>query len=409
MELLYARCAGLDVHATTVVACARVAAGGTVAYHHRTVSTTTRGLLELADWLAAHGCTHVVMESTGVYWKPVWHVLEGQFVLTLANAMHVRNIPGRKSDTKDAAWLADLLAMGLIRSSFVPPPPIQALRDLTRTRKQLVRELARHTQRIQKTLEDANVKLTEAISDILGTSGRAILKALIAGDVDPQRLADHTTGRLKTSRTQLVEVLHGRVTAHHRFMINLHLTQIEALETAVAALEARIADALTPFRAAVSLLTTMPGLRDTAAAVIIAEIGDNMSQFPSAGHLVSWAGLCPRLDESAGKRRSTRTRQSASWLKPVLVQAAWAASRKKNSYFHAQFLRLKSRRGPKKAILAVAASMLTDVYHMLRNGLEFQDPGPHCFEQQDKERVTKGLLRRLRDLGVEVEVKGKVA
>ena len=409
MELLYARCAGLDVHATTVVACARVAAGGTVAYHHRTVSTTTRGLLELADWLAAHGCTHVVMESTGVYWKPVWHVLEGQFVLTLANAMHVRNIPGRKSDTKDAAWLADLLAMGLIRSSFVPPPPIQALRDLTRTRKQLVRELARHTQRIQKTLEDANVKLTEAISDIFGTSGRAILKALIAGDVDPQRLADHTTGRLKTSRTQLVEVLHGRVTAHHRFMINLHLTQIEALETAVAALEARIADALTPFRAAVSLLTTMPGLRDTAAAVIIAEIGDNMSQFPSAGHLVSWAGLCPRLDESAGKRRSTRTRQSAPWLKPVLVQAAWAASRKKNSYFHAQFLRLKSRRGPKKAILAVAASMLTDIYSMLRNGVEFKDPGCHHFEQPDKARLTNRLLRRLRDLGVEVEVKGKVA
>ncbi len=309
MELLYARCAGLDVHARTVVACARIASGGTVTYHHRTVATTTQGLLELAEWLTAQGCTHVALESTGVYWKPVWHMLDDQFELTLANAMHVRNVPGRKSDMKDARWLADLLAMGLIRSSFVPPAPIQELRDLTRTRKQLVREIARHTQRIQKTLEDANVKLTEAISDIRGTSGRAILKALMAGETDPERLVDLTTGRLNASRAQLVEVLRGRVTAHHRFMITLHLTQIEALETAVTTIEARIGDALAPFRAAVNLLTTMPGLSETAAAVILAEIGDNVSPFPTAGHLVSWAGLCPRLDESAGKRRSTRTRQ----------------------------------------------------------------------------------------------------
>jgi transposase len=230
MELLYARCAGLDVHSANVVACARIATGGTVTYHHRTVSTTTKGLLELAEWLSTQGCTHVVMESTGVYWKPVWHILEGQFALTLANAMHVRNIPGRKSDKKDAMWLADLLAMGLIRSSFVPPAPIHDLRDLTRTRKQLVREMARHTQRVQKTLEDANVKLTEAISDVLGVSGRAILHAFIAGETDPERLADLAKGRLKASRTQLVDVLHGRVTAHHRFMLKLHLDQIEALE-----------------------------------------------------------------------------------------------------------------------------------------------------------------------------------
>jgi len=325
--------------------------------------------------------------------------------LTLANPMHVRNIPGRKSDTKDAAWLADLLAMGLIRSSFVPPPAVQDLRDLTRTRKQLVREIARHTQRLQKTLEDANIKLTEAISDILGTSGRAILRALIAGETDPARLSTLTTGRLKASPAQLVDVLHGRVTAHHRFMLKLHLTQVEALETAVADVEARIGEALAPFRAAVSLLTTMPGLSDTAAAVVLAEIGDNMAVFPTAGHLVSWAGLCPRLDESAGKRRSTRTRQGAPWLKTTLVQTAWAASRKKDSYFHAQFLRLKSRRGPKKAILAVAASMLTDVYYMLRNGVEFHDLGAQYFGQYDKERLTKRLLQRLHDLGVEVEVK----
>jgi transposase len=405
MEVLYPRCAGLDVHAKTVVACVRIASGATVTYEHRTVSTTTRGLLDLVDWLTARAVTHVAMEATGVYWKPVWHVLEGHATLVLANAMHIRNIPGRKSDTNDATWISDLLALGLIRSSFVPPAPIQELRDLTRTRKQLVREITRHTQRMQKTLEDANVKLTEVISDILGTTGRAILKALVAGETDPERLADLTAGRLKATRAELVAALHGRVTPHHRFMLNLHLTQIAALDTAVADIEARIREALVPFRPAVSLLTTMPGVSETTAAVIVAEIGDDMSKFPSAGHLLSWAGLCPRLDESAGKRRSTRTRQGAPWLKTTLVQSAWAASRKKRSYFHAQFLRLKSRRGPKKAILAVAASMLTDVYYMLRDGVEFHDLGDQYFAQQDKTRLTTRLLQRLRDLGVEVEVK----
>lgn len=405
MEVLYPRCAGLDVHAKTVVACVRVASGATVTYEHRTVSTTTRGLLELADWLTERAVTHIAMEATGVYWKPVWHVLEGHATLVLANAMHIRNIPGRKSDKNDATWISDLLALGLIRSSFVPPAPIQELRDLTRTRKQVVREITRHTQRLQKTLEDANVKLTEVISDILGTSGRAILTALVAGETDPERLADLTSGRLKATRAELVEALHGRVTAHHRFILNLHLTQIAALDTAVADIEARIREALVPFRPAVSLLTTMPGVSETAAAVIVAEVGTDMSMFPSAGHLLSWAGLCPRLDESAGKRRSTRTRQGAPWLKTTLVQSAWASSRKKHSYFHAQFLRLKSRRGPKKAILAVAASMLTDVYYMLRDGVEFHDLGDQYFAQQDKTRLTKRLLQRLRDLGVEVEVK----
>ena len=405
MEVLYPRCAGLDVHARTVVACVRIATGATVTYAHRTVSTDTRGLLALADWLASYDVTHVAMEATGVYWKPVWHVLEDAASLVLANASHIRNVPGRKSDHNDAIWIADLLALGLIRSSFVPPAPIQELRDLTRTRKQLVREMARHTQRIQKTLEDANLKLTELVSDILGKSGRAILNALVAGETDPERLADLTDGRLKASREQLVPALHGRVTAHHRFMITLHLTQVTALETAIADLDARIGDALAPFRAAVSLVTTMPGVKTTAAAIIIAEIGTEMSQFPSAGHLLSWAGLCPRLDESAGKRRSTRTRPGAPWLKTTLVQVAWAAARKKDSYFHAQFLRLKSRRGPKKAILAVAASMLTDLYYMLRDGVEFHDVGDQYFIQRDKERVTKRLLQRLRDLGVDVEVR----
>jgi len=405
MEVLYARCAGLDVHAGSVTACARIASGPQVTYEHRTVPTTTRGLLDLAEWLATHGCTHVGMEATGVYWKPVWHVLEAHFTLVLANAMHIRNVPGRKSDMNDATWIADLLAPGLIRSSFVPPAPIQELRDLTRTRRQLVHEVARHVLRIQKTLEDANLKLTQVMSDIVGVSGRAILNALIAGETDPHRLADLTRGRLQATRADLVEALHGRVTDHHRFMMQLHLTQIDTLEAAVATIEARIGDALGPFRAAVSLLTTMPGLSETTARVVIAEIGIDMTRFPSVGHLISWAGFCPRLDESAGKRRSSRTRQSAPWLKPTLVNAAWAATRKKDSYLRAQFLRIKTRRGAKKAILAVASSMLTAAYFMLRDGVEYHDLGAHHFEQRDKEQLAKRLIQRLRDLGVAVEVK----
>jgi transposase len=405
MEVLYPRCAGLDVHATSVTACARIASGAQITYDHLTVATTTRGLLELDAWLAAHGCTHVAMEATGVYWKPVWHVLEEHFTLVLANAMHIRNVPGRKSDMNDATWIADLLAHGLIRGSFVPPAPIQALRDLTRTRRQLVHEMTRHVLRIQKTLEDANLKLAHVISDIVGTSGRAILTALIEGETDPTRLADLTKGRLKATRAALVEALHGRVTDHHRFMLQLHLTQVDAIQTAIDTVEARIGDALGPFRSAVILLTTIPGISETTARVLVAEIGTDMSRFPSVGHLISWAGLCPRLDESAGKRRSTRTRQSAPWLKPTLINAAWAATRKRDSYLHAQFLRIKARRGAKKAILAVAASMLTAAYFMLRDGVVYEDLGPHHFANQDKQRLTKRLLQRLHDLGVVVEVK----
>ena len=408
MQLMYARCAGLDVHSRQVVACVRIVVEQTVTYEHLTVSTTTRGLLELADWLSKHEVTHVAMEATGVYWKPVWHLLEGQVELLLANAQHVQNVRGRKSDVNDAQWLSDLLAVGLIRGSFVPPAPIQELRDLTRTRKQLVRETGRHTQRLQKILEDANIKLTETLSDIRGKSGLAILRALIAGETDPEQLAALARG-LKASHRQLVDALHGRVTGHHRFMLKLHLEQIDAIETGLTAIERRLTEALAPFRAARDLLKTMPGISDTVAAVILAEIGDDIRPFPTAGHLVSWAGFAPCLDQSAGKHRSTRTRPSAPWLKTTLVQAAWAAARTKDSYFHAQFMRLKSRRGPKKAILAVAASMLTAVYYMFRDGVEFHDLGAQYFAHHDKEQITKRLLRRLRDLGVEVEVKNKAA
>jgi transposase len=405
MEVLYPRCAGLDVHAAQVTACVRLAAGADVTRHQRMFTATVAGLLALGTWLHEHGCTHVAMEATGVYWKPVWHLLEAEFELVLANPMHIKQVPGRKSDVTDAVWIADLLAHGLIRPSFVPPTAVQELRDLTRTRKQLMAELARHTLRIQKTLEDANVKLTRVVSDLLGRSSRAILRALIAGETDPARLVEVTRGRLKATPAQLLEALQGHVTAHHRFMIQMHLTQIEHLEAAVHALDARLGEALPPFQQAVALLTTMPGLGETAARVLVAEIGIDMSRFPTAGHLVSWAGLCPRLHESAGKRRSTRIRPGAPWLKTTLVQAAWAATRAKGTYLQAQFLRLKGRRGPKKAIVAVAASMLTAAYFMLRNGAEYQDLGGRYLDNRDKARLTARLVRRLEGLGLTVDVR----
>ena len=348
MEVIHERCAGLDVHKETVVACVRLREGGEVRREVRRFATTTRGLLELADWLREAGCTHVAMEATGVYWKPVWHVLESEFELMLANPAHIRNVPGRKSDMKDASWIAELLAHGLIRASFVPPGPILELRDLTRTRKQLMRELVQHKQRIQKVLEDANVKLASVVSDVLGESGRRMLNALIAGESDANKLAALGNERLAASRETLAEALHGKITLHHRFLLNQHLQMIEHLEKTVTEFEAQIEAALNPFRAAVERLMTIPGVSTTAAHVIIAEIGVDMSRFATVAHLRSWAGLCPQLNESAGKIMSRRLRKGAPWLKTVLVQCAWAATRSKNSYLHGQFLRLKARRGPKK-------------------------------------------------------------
>ena len=405
MDVVHMKCAGLDVHQRSLVACVRIGSGKAVTYAVRTFGTSTPDLLALSDWLTTHGCTHVALESTGVFWKPVWAVLDGPFELVLANAMHIRNIPGRKSDVNDATWIADLLAHGLIRPSFVPPAPVQELRDLTRTRKQLVREIAQHTLRIQKTLETANVKLTSVLTDIRGVSGRAILAALVAGETDPARLAALASDKVKAPRAALAAALHGRVTAHHRFMLKLHLTQIEALEAAVRDVEARLGEALAPFRAAVDHLITMPGVSETAARVIVAEIGFDMTRFPSAAHLVSWAGLCPRLHESAGKRLSTRTRSSNPWLKTTLVQAAWSAARTKDSYLRAQFLRIKSRRGPKKAILAVAASMLTAAYHMLTHRTDYRDLGADHFDRRDKAKLARRLIARLHDLGLTVEVR----
>ena len=405
MEVIHPRCAGLDVHKQTVVACARIAGQSPLQQEVRTFASTTSGLLELADWLESLGIEHVAMEATGVYWKPVWHVLEGHFELVLANAAHVKNLPGRKTDVSDAMWLADLLAHGLIRASFVPPAAVQELRTLTRTRKQFVRERASHVQRIEKVLEDANLKITSVLSDIMGKSGRALLQALIDGHDDPQRLASCVVGnRLKASRAELAEALSGRIRAHHRFMLRLHLGHIDALDKAIADIEREVGLGLDSFRQAARLLSTMPGISAVSANVLIAEIGIDMSRFATAGHLLSWACLCPRNDESAGKRRSTRLRRGGIWLKTTLVQAAWAAVKVKGGYLQAQFHRIRARRGAKKAIIAVAASMLTAAWHMLRDGAEWQDLGAAHFDRADAAKTANRLIRRLQQIGYQVTI-----
>jgi transposase len=405
MEVLYRHCAGLDVHKDTVVACVRHMANGSVKREVRTFKTTTKDLLALSDWLAGEGCTHIAMEATGVYWKPVWHVLsDGDFTLVLANAAHVKNVPGRKTDVNDATWLADLLAHGLIRGSFVPDQQTQEMRTLLRTRKQLVRERSSHVQRLQKTLEDANIKLDSVFSDVMGLSGRAMVEALIAGESDPDRLAQLAHRRIKAPPEALREALRGRVTRRHRFLLQLHLQQIDAIDAAIDQIDQEVDADVEPFRAAIQLLTTIPGVSVLSAEIILAEIGRDMSRFPTAGHLISWAGLCPKNDESAGKRRSTRMRKGAPWLKTTLVQCAWAASRKKASYFQAQFHRLRARRGAKKAIGALAASILTTVYHMLISGELYHDLGPDHFDHRAKARQTSRLVMRLQNLGYAVQI-----
>lgn len=405
MEVLYPHCAGLDVHKETVVACVRHMNEGKVSQTVRTFLTTTRELMNLSDWLCSEAVTHIAMEATGVYWKPVWHILsDGEFRLTLANAAHVKNVPGRKTDVNDATWLADLMAHGLIKASFVPPEPTQQMRDLLRTRKQFVRERTSHQQRIQKTLEEANIKLDSVISDVLGLSGRRMIEALIAGQTEPQALAALADGRIRATAEQLEAALRGRVKDHHRFMLKLHLDHLDAVDAAVARIDKEVDGQVEPFRVAVEMLSVVPGLSALSAQVIVAEIGIDMSRFETAGHLVSWAGLCPRNDESAGKRRSTRMKKGAPWLKTTLIQCAWAAARKKGCYLQAQFLRLRARRGPKKAIGAVAASILTAVYHMLKNGTLYQDLGENHFDARAKAKQVSRLMHRLQTLGYAVEI-----
>ena len=405
MELMHRRCCGLDVHKETVVACLRLVCDGKVTTEVRTFQTTTADLLRLSKWLAGNDCTHVAMEATGVYWKPVWHILDdGEFALVLANAAHVKNVPGRKSDVNDATWVAELLAHGLVRASFVPDTQTQEMRTLLRTRKQLVREQSSHVLRVQKTLEDANVKLDSVLSDVMGKSGRAMIEALIAGETNPTKLASLADRRVKGSQEELREALRGRVTKQHRFLLRLHVDQIDTIEAAIAKIDAQVEENLRPFRTAVELITSIPGIKSLGAHVIVSEIGIDMSRFPSAAHLISWACLCPRNDESAGKRRSNRVRKGAVWLKTTMVQCAWAAVKKKDSYLQAQFFRIRARRGNKKAILAVAASMLTAIYHMLKDGTMYQDLGRNYFDRRSTAQQKKRLVKRLADLGYAVEL-----
>jgi transposase len=416
MEVIHSRCAGLDVHKDTVVACARLAEGDQITRKTKTFETTTSELLSLLAWLSEQGCTHVAMEATGVYWKPVWNILsDGDFELILANAAHIKNVPGRKTDVSDAAWIADLLAHGLIRSSFVPEQEIQELRELLRTRKQLIRQQTSHIQRLQKTLEGANIKLDSVITDIVGKSGRAIIEALIAGQTNPAKLAALADRRIKASPQELREALRGRVTHHHRFLLHVHLQHIDFAVSAIQDIDRRVEAVISrmdeevkagqaSFRSLISLLMTIPGIGPLASQAILSEIGLDMTRFPTAGHLLSWAGLCPGNNESAGKRRSTRLRKGNLWLKTMLVQCAWAARRKKDSYFRAQFYRICGRRGPKKAVCAVAASILTTIYHMLKDGTQFQDLGADHFDRRSKEVKIKGLVTQLARLGFDAKL-----
>lgn len=404
MRVLYKRCAGLDVHKDSVVACLRDASRRKVEYELRTFKTTTSDLFQLADWLEESGCTHAVMEATGVFWKPVWHIIAERVDTILANAKAVKNVPGRKTDVNDATWLADLLAHGLIRASFVPGRPIQQLRDLTRTRKQLVRQRTRFVQRIQKVLEDTNLKIASVISDITGVSGRRILEALITGETDPRRLVQLCDHRIRASKEELIEGLTGYFTPHHGLMIKIFLSQIDSTDTSITELEHAVDRLIEPFRPAVTLLETVPGVGQTAAHAIIAEIGTDMSRFPTANQLISWAGLSPANDVSAGRIRSNRTRHGDPWLKETLVQCAWSAIASKDSYEKALFRRVCARRGPKKAAVAVGASLLRAIYHILQREVPYKTLGPDHFTRFNPERAKKRHVKALESLGFKVQI-----
>lgn len=415
MEVAHPRVAGLDAHKDSVVACVRVMSEGKAQRECRSFETTTAGLEALREWLNSSGCTLVAMEATGVYWLPIWKILlEGGFEIDIANARHIKAVPGRKTDLNDAMWIADLAAHGLIKASFVPPEEIHELRTLMRTRKQFVREQTSQAQRIQKTLTEANIRLDSVISDIMGASGRRMIEAMIAGVRDPGKLAALSDRRVKATPKQLYDALHGRLTEHHRFVLKLHMDQYDTLEKTIHLIdvevekriarldeEAKAADAEVPFSQCVELLVSIPGVSRLSATTILSEIGIDMSRFPTAGHLIAWAGLCPGQNESAGKRRRCRLRKGAPWLKTMLVQCAWAAKRSNNSYYRAQFYRLQARRGPQKAICAVAASILTAIHHILKNGVLHKDLGADYFDKRKPEARIKRLVAQIAKLGFE--------
>ena len=407
-QYLHRTCAGLDVHKKSVVACVRTQRAREVSNDVRTFGTTTDELIELFDWLASFDVEEGVMESTGVYWRPIWKVLSGGFTLHLANAKEVKNVPGRKSDVKDAQWLAELMAHGMLRSSFVPDQEQQELRELTRTARQLARERARHKQRIQKHLEACNIKLANVITNVLGKSGRKIIEAIIAGKIiDPIELADLSEGSIyKRKWLALAKSLRGTIRPHDRFMLASELRMHDAMQAELDLIRARIDEVLpTPFVEAVGWLSEIPGLSPALALEVLAQTGVDMSRFPTADHLVSWACLCPRSDSTAGKPRSTRTRKGSQWLKPILIQVAWSAVNKKDSRLRAYFQRLRARRGPHKAIVATAAKILRVIYALLRDGVVYEEKvaAEKLLEQQRRQRRRLTNLRRAaKKLGYDV-------
>jgi transposase len=406
MDVLYSICCGLDVHKASVTACLRSPGAGAPRHQEvRTFGTTTRALLQLVDWLTTAGCTHVAMESTGVYWRPVYNLLEGSVELFLVNAQHVKTVPGRKTDVRDSEWLAQLLELGLLRRSFVPPVAQRELRDVVRYRKRLIEDRAREANRVQKVLETANIKLASVVTDVLGVSARAMLKALIAGTGTPEELADLAQRRMRRKRAALGEALTGRVTAHHRFMLERLLRHIEFLDEAIATCDRHIERLTTPQATALAQLDSIPGVARRTAETIVAELGCDMTRFPTAGHAASWAGLCPGNHESAGKRLSGRTRFANRTLRAALVESARGAIRTRNCYLAAQYRRLVRRRGDKKAIVAVAHSLLVIAYHVLRDGHSYRELGGDYFDHLNADRLTRYHTKRLAALGYAVTLR----
>jgi len=400
VDVLYERCCGLDIHKKLVVACL-ITPGpkGAPCKAVRTFGTMTSDLVALSDWLEEQGVSHVAMESTGVYWKPLFNLLEERFTLVLANAQHIKQVPGRKTDVRDCEWIADLLRHGLLRPSYVPDRPQRELRELTRYRTTLVRERAREVNRIQKTLEGANVKLGDVASDVLGASGRAILDALVAGTTDTAVLADLAQGRLRDKRADLERALAGCMGAHQRFLLAEQLAHLDALDRLIERLSAEIAERVHPFEAVIERLDVIPGVGRRVAEVLVAEVGTDMRRFPTAAHLASWAGICPGNNESAGKRKSGRIRRGSPWLRTALVEAAHAAIRTKGTYLGAQFRRLAARRGAKKASVAVAHSILVAAYHLLQHECAYVDLGSSYFDERDRDQLARRLVQRLQGLG----------
>jgi transposase len=410
MQTLIERGCGLDVHQATVVACLLIVLkNGKVQKQIRTFGTTTRELLALREWLLSEGCTHVAMESTGVYWKPVYAIVEGALEIVVANAQHVKKVPGRKTDVKDAEWIADLLCHGLLRSSFVPPKPLRELRDLTRYRRKLVESQAAERNRLLKLLETANIKLASVASDVFGVSGRLMLQALTQGKATPQEMAELAKGLLRKKIPELEPALEGKVEEHHRFLLKLQLGRLEAAEKDLAVLEQHIQEKLKPYAKQLSLLDEIPGVDWTLAAVIIAELGVDMSVFGSVSQLASWAGVCPGNNESAGKRKSSQIPKGNMYLKTALVEAANVAARAKGTYLRDKFFRLKARRGYKRAVVAVAHKILVAIYHMLSHEVSYNDLGDLYLDKLNKHHLTRNLVHRLERLGYTVTLEQKAA